>query len=665
MNYPPLGSSILRPSLRRGVLLAGGAFLATAAHAFVFTLGDLKGSFDSTFSAGAAYRLGDPAADLYATTATFGGVPGTAQSVNVDDGNLNYGRGFSSLVLKGTHDLELKYGNLAAFFRTTYFKDFEAGRAEHQRTPLSDLGRTKVERDIGLLDAYLSYRFEISDMPANLRFGRQVLSWGESTFIPNGINAINPVDISRLRTPGSELREALKPVPMFSGSLAVNEALSFEAFYLLAFKKTDLDPRGSYFSSNDFASAGGRNVFLGFGALPDTGTLGAVPRAADRLADHQGQFGLAGRYLASNWGDTEFGLYFLNYHSRLPLISAITPTRGISAAEVQATASSLAQASLAPAMLNAGYPAAQLPTALTTLLGAALTGVPAGALPASLQPFYPSAAQVAAGAKKLGFLSAAATGRYVIEYPEDIQLVGVSFNTNVASWSVQGEVSYKHDQPLQVDDVELLFAAMSALDTPTGTRYGQFNQIGAYAGRYGLDLAGYRRHGVWQAQATATRVFGRLLGANQWSLVAEIAGVAVPGLPDKGVLRYEAPGTYTTNDALAMIGTGNGAFTATPGSAFADDFSAGAQMLAKFEYNNVFSGVNLAPSLGYAYDLVGNTPLPLGNFVEGRRTLTLGLEFTYQNRWTLDLRYVNYAGAGARNQIHDRDFVSSTIKYSF
>ncbi|HQF40097.1 MAG TPA: DUF1302 family protein, partial [Opitutaceae bacterium] len=62
---------------------------------------------------------------------------------------------------------------------------------------------------------------------------------------------------------------------------------------------------------------------------------------------------------------------------------------------------------------------------------------------------------------------------------------------------------------------------------------------------------------------------------------------------------------------------------------------------------------------------LGNTPLPLGNFVEDRRTLTLGLEFTYQNRWTFDLRYVNYSGAGARNLLHDRDFVSSTIKYSF
>ena len=644
---------------RAGATIAA-ALLAAAAHAFTFEFGEVKGSFDSTLSVGAAYRLGDPSPDLYATTASFGGVRGTADSVNGDDGDLNYARGLYSLVAKGTHDLELKYGNLAGFFRATYFKDFEVGRAEHQRVPLSDLGRTKVERNISLLDAYLSYKFTVDGLPANIRFGRQVLSWGESTFIPNGINAINPVDVSRLRTPGSELREALKAVPMVSGSLSVSDALSFDAFYLLAFKKTDLDPRGSYFSSNDFASVGGQNVFLGFGALPDTGTLGAVPREEDRLAKDAGQFGVAAHYLASKLGGAEFGLFFLNYHSRLPLIGATTPTRAISAAEVQATATSLATPQLIPAMSAAG-----LGAYVPTILGAALTNVPVAALPAAIQPYYPSAQAIAAGAKKLAFLSAAATARYHLDYPEDIQLIGTSFNTSLAGLSLQGEISYKTNQPLQVDDVELLFATLSALDTPTGTHYGQFNQLGNYAGQFATEVRGYRRHGVWQAQTTATKMFGRLLGAGQWALVAEVAAISVPGLEDKSVLRFDAPGTYTSNSAADMIGTGNGSFRTTPGASFADDFSAGAQLLAKFDYNNVFAGVNLSPSIGLAYDIVGNTPLPLGNFVEGRRTLTLGVEFNYQNKWTLDLRYVNYAGAGSQNLLHDRDFVSTTLKYSF
>ena len=112
-----------------------------------------------------------------------------------------------------------------------------------------------------------------------------------------------------------------------------------------------------------------------------------------------------------------------------------------------------------------------------------------------------------AGAKKIAFLSAAATGRYFLEYPEDIQLYGASFNTTLGGTgvSLQGEVSYKANQPLQIDDVELLSATVSALDASAGTVYGTHNQLGNYAGQYGTYVRGYERHGVWQAQATRCR----------------------------------------------------------------------------------------------------------------------------------------------------------------
>src|SRR5690606_9611444 len=125
---------------------------------------------------------------------------------------------------------------------------------------------------------------------------------------------------------------------------------------------------------------------------------------------------------------------------------------------VQATASSLAATQLAPAMIANGYPAAGVPSALTTLLGAALTGVPAAALPPTLQPFYPAAQSIAAGARQLGLLSAAQSGRYFVEYPDNIDMLGASFNTSIGSTGIswQGDVSYKMDVPLQIDDVELL-----------------------------------------------------------------------------------------------------------------------------------------------------------------------------------------------------------------
>ena len=61
----------------------------------------------------------------------------------------------------------------------------------------------------------------------------------------------------------------------------------------------------------------------------------------------------------------------------------------------------------------------------------------------------------------------------------------------------------------------------------------------------------------------------------------------------------------------------------------------------------------------------GNTPLPLGNFVHNRKTLTLGADFTFQNQWSFEIRYANYFGGGPANLLGDRDYVSATMKYSF
>lgn len=631
-------------------------------YGFVFALGEVNGSFDSTLSVGFLTRLQKPDPALYGLSNTFNGVPGQAYSVNGDDGDLNYPTGVASFLVKGTHDLELKWHNLGLFARGYYFYDFKNANTTLLHVPLSKLAQGRVGSGAIMLDHYLTGKFELNSMPMTVRLGRQVISWGESTFIPNGINVINPVDVSRLRTPGSELREALLPVYALDASISLTDKLSLEAVWMMEFRHMEIDPDGTYFSTNDFASPGGSQVFLGFGALSDLQGLGAIPRAPDRQPGNLSQWGLAMHYLATELNHTEFGLYYLKYSSRLPVISARTPTGPVSSALVQTTAANLAAAQLAPAMVAAGYPAAGVPAALQTLLGAALTGVPASALPGSLQPFYPAAAAIAAGAKKIGFLAAAATGSYFVEYPDNIDLIGASFNTDVGMTgiSLQGEVSYKSHVPLQVDDVELLFATLSSLNPAYAA-----NQIGNFYGQFGLEVPGYRRLDVWQAQATATKVFGPMLGASQLILVAEAGVTNVPNLPAKSVLRFDGSGTGTAGDAAEMASTGNSQFPATSLSGFPDRTSWGYQIVGKLDYNNLFAGINVSPSVAFAHDVSGNTPLPLGNFVHGRKTLTLATEFTFQNQWAFEVRYVNFSGAGSYNLLADRDYISATLKYSF
>ncbi|MDA0191218.1 MAG: DUF1302 family protein, partial [Proteobacteria bacterium] len=127
-------------------------------------------------------------------------------------------------MLKATHDLELKYHNFGAFVRGTYFYD----PAIRDKDGLPSVARDKLGTGGEILDAYVRGTFSLGGRNLNLRLGKQVVSWGESTFIQNGLNVLNPVNVSRLRAPGSELKEGLIPTTMAYASQELTDNLSVE-----------------------------------------------------------------------------------------------------------------------------------------------------------------------------------------------------------------------------------------------------------------------------------------------------------------------------------------------------------------------------------------------------------------------------------------------------
>lgn len=653
-----LSSSRVPGWLRRKLALATLSVSAAIApaHALQFTQGELKASFDTTLSFGGMYRLSDPSPSHYGLMNTFAGVPGQQNSVNTDDGNLNYGKGWVSHLLKGSHDLELRFGNYGALVRGYWFRDFKAD--DTLRTQLSEQAKDKLVSGAELLDLYGRAKWQIGEnMPFELRIGRQVLSLGESTFIPNGVNIVNSADLSKLRVPGSELKEALLPVNMVKASLGVNKHVTVEPFWLLEFRRNELEPAGTYFSTNDFAARGGDTVFLGFGSIADQGsTIGGIPRDRDREGGNFGQYGLATRVLVPGLNSTELGFYYSRYSSRSPVISARTPT---SAVNTDLTGP------LTAAFIRGGVPAAQAGPQAAAIFALIVRSqlAPQTLTAAEIATLQSAPVQAAiAGARQIALLTAAATGRYFTEYPEGLNMFGASFNTSIGSTGIswQGEVSLKNEVPLQVDDVELLFSALSTL----APQFGANNQVGNFIGQYGREIPGYRRHRVWTAQSTLTKVFGPTLGSQQLTLLGEVGGVWA-NLPSKDVLRYDGAGTFTAGSQAFMNGAGFPQFAATPANAFADDFSWGYQVLARLEYTNLFPNVNVLPTAAFTHDVSGNTPLPLGNFVRGRKSINLSVEFNYRNSWAFELRYVNFTGARRYNLLADRDYVATTIKYSF
>ena len=316
--------------------------LAGPAFGVSFNIGEIEGSFDSSLSVGASWSTANANRDLIGVN---NGGKGLSQTS--DDGHLNFKRGETfSKIFKGIHDLELKYGDTGVFVRGKYWYDFELKDENREFKDISDNGRPMGARSSGgeILDAFIYHNYSIADEPGSVRFGKQVVSWGESTFIGGGINSVNPIDVAAFRRPGAEIKEGLIPVNMFYVSQTLTENLSAEGFYQLDWEKTVTDNCGTFFSQADVITGGcndnlrllsKRSVITAGGGLPLMNRFGVdineegvlVKRGADRDARDSGQFGVAMHYNFEPL-DTEFGAYFMNYHSRAPIFSA----KGASAA---------------------------------------------------------------------------------------------------------------------------------------------------------------------------------------------------------------------------------------------------------------------------------------------------------------------------------------------
>ncbi|MFK5927466.1 MAG: DUF1302 domain-containing protein, partial [Desulfuromusa sp.] len=663
-------------------LVLAATFTAPA-FAFQFGSGDFTGSLDSTLSYGLAWRMEDQDPDIVGLANG-----GNAFSVNIDDGDLNYDKGdLINNTAKVTSELALQYKNFGLFVRGTAFYDFENNDGGRARTPLRDEALDLVGKDAELLDAYVSMDFDLGTMPGQIRIGSQVLSWGESTFIQNGINVINPFAVSKLRVAGAELKEGLVPVGMVSVSISPTENITFEGFYQYDWEEVVIDPPGSYWSTNDFVGEGGDKVMLGFGSVDDQGNLPAedtllgVPRASDIYADDSGQYGIAMRIFAPGLNDTEFGFYFMNYHSRLPLISSWTgDSDGFTAA---GTISAVAPTIIGTVIGAGGDPTGAIAT-YTPVIGAEAATAIAG----STALAYAASGGDAATASAAGGTAATAyatdgyakTARYQIEYPEDIKLYGVSFNTLLqkSGIALQGEISHRRDVPLQLDDIELILATLEPLgiasvlgpvgNAPLDPSYSQFDTVTPYDinvlnGGESVYIQGYGLFDVTQAQMTATKVFGPTLGADQFVMVGEIGGTHVHNMPSKDEMRLNGPGTsvsgnpnHALDKSIYPLASHPGK-PAEPSSAFADANSWGYRLVAKLDFNNAIGAVTLSPRIAWAHDVNGTTPGPGGNFIDGRKAVTLGLGANYLNQWTADLSYTDYFGGGRYNLINDRDFV--------
>ncbi len=605
---------------------------------------NLQGIYNFDVAYGARYRLEerDPA-----LIAQISGGSNTQNSL-LDDGNLNYdNHQFVSNMVRATGELTLRLGPFGAFVRGYAFYDYENAHNERARTPLTSFADDQVSRDARFLDAYLSAHFTVAGLPVQLRVGDQIVAWGQSTFFSTtGVNVINPLNVPLAQQPTSTPQDLRLPVGMVWGAIHLTPLVSLEAFYQYEWESTVIPAKGTYLSGNDIvpgidsaqftgtASDLGTDVCARFGLDPnadnfqdssgqDPTKIKALepPPGLDEGGDgcydflylkaralgnlepkNGGQYGFTLQSIIPKWNDSKIAFHFANYHSRLPYLSGYTVSQEALDASRENTLFNVRNGLLSPA-----------------------------------------------DAADLGFANVTKEIELLFEYPEDIQMYGLSFNTTTirTGTAFSAELAHHRNHPFQLH-VGQVAPGLLNLTPPDHPGFPD----GKYSPPYQSDafIRSWIELDKTQLALGVTQLLGPQLGASQVALSLEAAYLYIHDMPDKDNVRLQTPGV-----ALLQF---------EPQDLLADANSWGYRLAGVATYSNVFGALEVSPRVVFSHDVQGNSPIGQP-FQEDRKALTLGVNTTYIDRFSAALSYTSFFGAGDYNVLNDRDFLNFNMRYSF
>lgn len=602
---------------------------------------------------------------------------GAFAGVNNDNGDMNYDKySVVAATTKLTPVFTFAYGPVTAKVRGILFYDpANTDFAQTHNNTLHQPAQTQRSSDLEHRFAR-GYRFReafvsVGNERYSATLGNQILQWGEATLTQfNTLNTFNPYDADVVRMPGGQINEYLQAVPAFTLGGELGGGFSAELVYQLKFVPVIPDATGSFFSSSNVLG-GGNFIMVGLGQYSqDPNRLYKPPglnalitsstRTAYLLGEHygyardMGQYGVKLKYYSEEFnGGTEFGAYYLRYHSRMPYFSAY-------AADKSCTRDALVPGSFAAAAVAClGFHGAINPIGGREPLPVD-----------TLRPF--------------------------LDYPEDINMIGASFNTTVLHWSLAGEYAYRPNMPVQIAFSDVVFAAESpafptqnipipinavgnaAPFTIPGNRTSVPDFLSVYRGapiQPNQLIHGYERLGTGQFALTAIRQFSATenpFGADCLLIVGELSGENVFGMPGLDQLQFEGSGDRTHHSPGAD-GTGdpNGQANSLrinptqQNKGFATSWSWGYRALAKLTYSDVFAGVNLYPAVLLFHDLGGISPASTPNYVSGRKTIYALIDAEVTQSLKLNLQYQVFSGGGKYNVLSDRDNLAFSVAYSF
>jgi hypothetical protein len=592
----------------------------TRAAEFEFAGGDGKAVWNTRAVIGAAIRTTSPSRHLVGKGYRSDGLPkGGDGGDSSDDGNLNFGNGdpYSGL-FKISSGLDVKYRNVGfsvsgrawydAVLKDRDVPQGNTGNGFVPNTPLSDRGFSRSNKFSGvmLLDAYVYGNAKAGEHARwDVRVGKQRVKWGEGLFF-NGINQVNPSDLTTLRRPGTDpASESQVPVEMVWNRLTFDNGFSVEGFYQWKWRSSELDPCGTFFAASDIgvdpgcAGTQANTLFQINVDSPDAGpwlsdgylnSVGAVlPRGGrDIRPSDQGQFGLALHYQSAPL-NTDLGVYWMRYHARTPIFDVTLPN------------SALLQPDLLTRMLDDGV-----------------------------------TEQYARMAQSL------ATITEFWEYPDGIHLMGLSAATKWRQWRFSGELSRTDDLPVQLSSGDM-FVAATRNEGPMGDRTRDQPE--------GFLLHGYDRFHKLQLQLGASRVLGPALGAENGALTAEMAYQHV-NLPPMSVNRYGRGFAW----GYSSEGFGGGCSpVANPDGCVNGGFYTRSALgyRVRYQLNYSAQGATLSPSLTWSHDVSGYSVD--NQLVEHRRIVVAGLTAKFPGGYFASAAYTRYLGENKYDILADHD----------
>lgn len=166
-----------------------------------------------------------------------------------------------------------------------------------------------------LLDAFVFGKFEIAEIPVQVKVGRNTQFWGEGLGFNAALNGISyaqmPIDVAKAYgVPNTGAKELFRPLNNIAVTANPTSSLTVMAQYFLEWEPNRFPEAGSYMAPYDYLFNGGigSQKYLFWG----------VTRGNDIKPKDARDWGVGARWSPEALNGTTFGLYYRNFSDKMP-----------------------------------------------------------------------------------------------------------------------------------------------------------------------------------------------------------------------------------------------------------------------------------------------------------------------------------------------------------